>query len=177
MDSEVTAAAAAAPGCTAKSFPSEGSRDHVTSDPTYTVSFPPLSGAHNATWANYGFYTSPVPFKFLVHNLEHGGIVIYYGPNVAPAALSALRSLRAKEPAYAVVVPLNAPQFPSNAVVATSWQRWLSCKPFSAAQISAVEVFLKTYRGTGPEPIAGSNSGGSAPGLPLPAEADKRAKQ
>lgn len=39
---------------------------------------PPSSGNHYPIWADYQTYTSPVPFGFLVHNLEHGAIVLSY---------------------------------------------------------------------------------------------------
>jgi hypothetical protein len=39
---------------------------------------PPSSGDHYPIWAEYKSYTSPVPLGFLVHNLEHGAIVLTY---------------------------------------------------------------------------------------------------
>lgn len=41
-------------------------------------SSPPVFGDHFPTWAAYGTYDFPVPLGFLVHDLEHGGVVIYY---------------------------------------------------------------------------------------------------
>ena len=42
-------------------------------------SFPPSSGPHYQQPAPWGIYTDPVKQTILVHNLEHGGIVIQYG--------------------------------------------------------------------------------------------------
>lgn len=40
---------------------------------------PPSSGNHWPIWAAYGVHATPVPRQMLVHNLEHGAIVMSYG--------------------------------------------------------------------------------------------------
>ena len=45
--------------------------------PTYRTR-PPSSGNHYPIWADYKTYTTPVPWGHLVHDLEHGAIVIVY---------------------------------------------------------------------------------------------------
>ena len=64
-------------------MPDEGA-GHVpqTTVPTYR-SVPATSGQHwnlgdGVAPMNWGVYTSPVPEPAVVHNLEHGGIVIWY---------------------------------------------------------------------------------------------------
>ena len=47
-------------------------------DPVTYQTNPPSSGTHYPDWAKYKTYTSPVPWGFLVHDLEHGAIVIVY---------------------------------------------------------------------------------------------------
>jgi hypothetical protein len=42
------------------------------------ASSPPVFGEHYPSWAAYKSYDFPVPLGFLVHDLEHGGVVIYY---------------------------------------------------------------------------------------------------
>jgi uncharacterized protein DUF3105 len=49
-------------------------------------SSPPTNGLHYANPAQTGFYTSALPPEQLVHNLEHGQIVIWYAPD-APAGV------------------------------------------------------------------------------------------
>ena len=44
---------------------------------TYATS-PPSSGLHYFTWALYRVYTVPVPLGSLVHNLEHGAVILFY---------------------------------------------------------------------------------------------------
>jgi len=46
--------------------------------PVTYVSNPPASGTHYPDWAMYKSYTAPVPWGFLVHDLEHGAVVITY---------------------------------------------------------------------------------------------------
>jgi hypothetical protein len=56
----------------------EGETHVRTCRPVSYRSMPPSSGIHYDSWAAYRTYTEPVPWGFLVHNLEHGGIVISY---------------------------------------------------------------------------------------------------
>ncbi len=39
---------------------------------------PPTSGRHWNGWVQCGFYTNPVPDERVVHNMEHGNIVVSY---------------------------------------------------------------------------------------------------
>lgn len=39
---------------------------------------PPVFGDHYAEWAAYKTYDFPVPLGFLVHDLEHGAVVVFY---------------------------------------------------------------------------------------------------
>ena len=39
---------------------------------------PPTSGQHWNGWAQCGFYTNPVPDENIVHNMEHGNIIVSY---------------------------------------------------------------------------------------------------
>lgn len=41
-------------------------------------STPPTSGPHYGSMAPWGIRNEPVPYEYLLHNLEDGGIVIYY---------------------------------------------------------------------------------------------------
>ncbi len=165
----VTAAADAAK-CTVRGFPSEvDPSSHISGEAVATQSIPPLSGAHNEYWADWGVYDKPIPYKHQLHNLEHGGVMVHYGVDVPVEGVNALRTLWAKKPAFVIVVPDTSPAFPKDAVVVGSQQRWLVCKPFAPAQISAVEAFVDEYRGRGPEAVASRNAGGATPdGLPEP---------
>jgi len=62
--------------------PTMESRDHVPEGTTVEYSTnPPTSGQHWASTAQWGVYTSRPPVdERLVHNLEHGGVIISYNP-------------------------------------------------------------------------------------------------
>jgi hypothetical protein len=49
---------------------------------------PPTSGPHAAVPATWGISDSPVPKEKGVHNMEHGGAVVWYNCNAAPALTS-----------------------------------------------------------------------------------------
>ena len=51
-------------------------------------SFPPTSGPHHPNPAVWAVYDRVVEQKHLIHNLEHGGIVIQYGEDVSTATLN-----------------------------------------------------------------------------------------
>ena len=172
--------AADAAGCTVRSFPPEvtayvasgpyAGTLHVETEPTYHQSLPPTSGLHYPVWADWGVYNKPVPFRFIVHNLEHGGIEIHYGKSISSDDLQKIIAFWRASPAYLLVLPEDFPQFPPNAVVVTSWQRWMVCKPFEEKDLAAIAVYRDTYRGTGPEyaPAINSGEGDATPGLPTP---------
>jgi hypothetical protein len=46
--------------------------------PVTYASNPPSSGTHYPDWAMYKTYSAPVPWGFLVHDLEHGAVVVSY---------------------------------------------------------------------------------------------------
>jgi Protein of unknown function (DUF3105) len=151
---------------------------HTESEPTYHQSLPPASGLHYPVWADWGFYDKVIPFRFQVHNLEHGGIIIHMGKDLSAEQRQQIQDFWSAAPAYVLVVPEEFKEFPANAVVVTSWQRWLVCKPFDAAKdLPAIRVYRDTYRGTGPEYAGAVNSGegDSTPGLPTPKIPDRDA--
>ena len=74
-------------GCTLESFPALPNEPDHSDVPTLTTkpewnSNPPTSGPHYVEWAIWNFYDEEVPLVKSVHNLEHGGVVIHYGPQV-----------------------------------------------------------------------------------------------
>ena len=92
-------AAAQTAGCTVKSFPSEADpQNHISGESQTKISVPPLSGAHNPRWADWGVYNQPVPFKHQLHKLEHGGVFNHYGTKVPVEGVNAIREAWAKSP-------------------------------------------------------------------------------
>ena len=125
-------------------------------------SLPAASGPH---WdpsgiANWGVYSTPQPETQLIHNLEHGGIVIWYDPEALNAeSIDALGSYVNTQTAsgisgrYKFILspwggeePLPAP------VVATAW-RWLL--ELETADTGAIDEFAREHYGLAPEPNGG----------------------
>ena len=66
-------------------FPTLAAKPHWTT-------FPPSGGGHYRLWATWGFYRRAVNPAMVVHNEEHGGVVIWWGPAVAKATVDQLES-------------------------------------------------------------------------------------
>ena len=89
-------------------------------------SFPPSSGPHYQQPAPWGIYPDSVKQTILVHNLEHGGIVIQYGPGVSKSDVEKIQSFYQDDPYGLVVAPYpklkksiavtawNEPPYPQN---------------------------------------------------------------
>ena len=67
---------------------------------------PPTSGPHYEIPAVYGSYTAPLNLAQLVHNLEHGGIYILYGPGVPDATVAQLQSFYDNHTRGTILAPL-----------------------------------------------------------------------
>jgi Protein of unknown function (DUF3105) len=81
---------------------------HVTSLPKgfkYNTN-PPTSGLHFPSTILWGMYDGPVNRLRSVHNLEHGGIMIHYGPNVPNGTQEQLRAFYQDDPNAIVIAPL-----------------------------------------------------------------------
>jgi hypothetical protein len=141
---------------------------HVNNPDYSHVPRPPTNGHHYPVWANWGFYTTPVPYKFEVHNLEHGGIAVHLGLAIKRKDGLQVVKMWAASPPYMLIVPGLPADVPVNGVTVTSWQRAMICKTWNARTLAAIVTYRDTYRGTGPEHLPSINSGASVPGLPTP---------
>lgn len=140
--------AMAAAGCTFHTYPSIG-RTHITTlnpkPPIKYNSFPPTSGPHYYIPAVWGSYDSPVSEYQAVHNLEHGGIVIQYGPGVSEASISQIADFYQSDPVALLVAP-----FPKlgNKISVTAWTHLALCPSFDQKAFTA---FRDAFRYQGPE--------------------------
>jgi hypothetical protein len=152
-------------GCTVQSFPAVANKaDHsdvptIGTKPKTWNSSPPTSGPHWGVPAVWDFYDTPVPLVQTVHNLEHGGVVIHYGPDVPDAEVQELREFWIDDPSGLVVAPLAANKanitlsawtVPDNVVgTADRGRGWLAtCTRFDEDAFSA---FVEEHRYKGPE--------------------------
>jgi len=76
-------------------FANQG-QEHINPGQTHIAynSNPPTSGPHYPNPANCGIYDQSLPDEELVHNLEHGGIVIEYNcPDACPDLVQQLKDV------------------------------------------------------------------------------------
>lgn len=158
-------------GCSFRSAPAAG-RAHMTaaSQPVRYATFPPASGTHHPTPAVWDTYAHPVDPRQAVHNLEHGGIVIWYGPGVSAAERSRLDDFYRESPNGLLVSPLQDPfpgvTYPKHAplrgrIALTAWTApegspntgttYVAVCPRVA--VAAFRAFRDAFRGKGPERI------------------------
>jgi hypothetical protein len=157
--SDVTAAAKAA-GCELKSFKAT-SREHVTdiNAKIHYSSNPPTSGKHYEQPANDGIYSTSPPVIQLVHNLEHGRVIIWAKPTLPKAARANLKSFVDEDSYQMVLVPKSDMPYQ---VAATAWGQdpvpngtgyLLGCRTYTPKIFDALRDFREKHRGRGPEPI------------------------
>jgi Protein of unknown function (DUF3105) len=108
-------------------------------------SFPPTSGPHNPTPAIWNLYTEPVPELNLVHNLEHGGIIVQYGSRVPASTVDKITEWYRESPNALIVAPL--PKL-GNKVAVTSWQHLMMCSGFDEKTFTG---FRTAHRYNAPE--------------------------
>ena len=92
-----------AAGCnykTVTAYVPPGQGVHV---PSLTKKFPwntdpPSNGQHYPLWAVWGFYTSPINPRMVVHNEEHGGVILWWGPKVPASTVEQLRTFYNEQP-------------------------------------------------------------------------------
>ena len=126
-DKKVAAAMAAA-GCTYVTKPVLPPVHKVNSGfhadvPTLTSkvkwsTFPPSGGSHYPLWAVWGFYTQPVNPRQVVHNEEHGGVIMWWGPKVSQGTIDELRKFYDESPTGMFGTPIAGL---GNKITLTAW--------------------------------------------------------
>jgi hypothetical protein len=139
-------------------IPDEG-RGHVDEGlPLTFLHYPPSSGAHYPTTADWGVYTDtvkPVSDGHFVHNLEHGGVVfLYHCETPCPALEQQFVGLFAKATPdltfgekKILVTPYDAAKMPSP-IVALAWGHEWDLKAFDEA---AMLRWYQRFVNQGPE--------------------------
>jgi hypothetical protein len=159
-----------AAGCnfrTVKAYVPPGQHTHVNSLtkklPWNTT--PPSNGQHYPYWAVWGFYTQPINPRMVVHNEEHGGVILWWGSKVPQSTIDELHAFYNEEPVGVFGTP-----YPSlgSKIAITAWTGKTSqyqqngyygqghiaiCSRFTPATKKAFTTFRKAYRGHGPEGI------------------------
>jgi hypothetical protein len=178
-----------AAGCTyedVKPFPPKNKVNYHADVPKLTTpmdglwsTFPPAAGGHYGLWAVWGFYTDPLNPRQVVHNQEHGAVVIWWGPKVPASTVNKLQAFYNEEPVGMMGTPLVEPidgKTLGNKIALTAWTgnpadyyrngdygigHVAICPSFDE---HAFRTFRDAYRGHGPEGIPlSSDTPGSGP--------------
>ena len=141
-------------------------RTHITAGiqggPYHSV--PATSGPH---WSSadspgpWGVYNNAQPQERLLHNLEHGGIVIWYQPaKLDSAELTALQTYVRQQITTVqfkvILSPWNDADF-GHPIAVTAWD-WLLY--LDSANVDAIRTFLDAHYGDAPEPFGGPGQPG-----------------
>jgi hypothetical protein len=169
------AAAMKSAGCTFKTvdaYVPKGRSNHIQSL-TLNMNglwntFPPSNGQHYPQPAVWDYYTEAVNPRLVVHNLEHGGIVLWWGPGTPKSQVDALEALYREEPVSMLGTPIAGL---GSKVAVTAWtgdpNRYMRdgyygqghigvCPRVDASVVKAFASFRDAYRGKGPEGVSAS---------------------
>ena len=165
-------AAVTAAGGTFVSRPADAAQQHM-SDADQVVryeTFPASSGIHNPTTSIWGNYRLPVDPRQAVHNLEHGGIAIWYGPDISAADRGALDAFYDEDENGIIITPIPDPypgvRYPKHdklgsKIALTTWTASEGTPSHGTVYIAtlpsfdanAFAAFRDAFRGKGPERI------------------------
>ena len=178
-DSSDLQAAMQAAGCTVREVPplppKDGQNFHADS-PTETTKVkwstsPPSAGGHYGAWAVWRFYRAPITPNKMTHNLEHGGVAIWWGPQVPTATIDQLEAFYRDSPDGMVGTPYAGL---GNKIALTAWTAdpatYYQDGDYGMGHIAvcsrfdedSFKAFRDEVRGKGPE-RGTDNSEGSGP--------------
>jgi hypothetical protein len=152
--------AAAAAGCKLSTVKAT-SRQHTTSlsDHVKYSTNPPTSGKHYQIPADDGIYGDAPQDEQLVHNMEHGRVIIWVKPSAPQDVRAGIRAFVEDDPYQMVLVPrANMPY----EVAATAWDadpapngtgELMTCAKATDKMYDALASFRDEHRSQGPEPI------------------------
>ena len=124
---------------------------HVDGDVDYEQD-PPVGGQHADRWLDCGAYETQVRAENVVHDLEHGTVLVTYRPGASTADVDRLEALL---PANGILSPWDGLDAP---VVVTVWGRQLA---LTGADDPRLPLFIDTFGAgeTAPEPFASCAGG------------------
>jgi len=157
-DPEKVQATLEAAGCTLQVVDAPP-RGHTVNSPSATSDAwntdPPTAGPHYAIAAIFGIYNEPLEPARVVHNLEHGGVFVQYGPDVPAGTVEQLRSFYNEHKIGTIMAPYEklGDQFALGAWVTETdpeqGKAYLAkCTTFDKEAASA---FLSAFQFRGPE--------------------------
>jgi hypothetical protein len=120
---------------------------------------PPTSGRHYLEPVPDGAYAEAPQDEELVHNLEHGRVIIWFKPGLPEEQRADLKALFDEDDYQMVLVPRADMPYD---VAATAWNRdpepngtgrLLLCDRMTPQIFDALRTFRDEHRSNGPEPI------------------------
>lgn len=125
-----------------------------TLSPVTYNSTPPTSGPHYENLAGWGIHDQPVRYEHLIHNLEDGGVVVYYQcPDGCPEMVEELRAIIEPMADSGMHVVL-APNVPGNSealhedmgapIALTAWRKLLL---MDEVDEETIRTFIERYEG------------------------------
>lgn len=129
-------------------FPPQG-RDHLPPGERYEAynSDPPTSGPHSPEALEWKIYDEPQQREKAVHNMEHGGVVVWQHC-VSAACEDVVRQVRGVVEGYlsegALVVMFPYPEMEDDTIALTSWTR-LDKFPASEYTEERVRQFIQVH--------------------------------
>jgi hypothetical protein len=125
------------------------SREHIEEGAEHEPynSSPPTSGPHYGAAAQADFYEVPQEPERLVHNLEHGQIVVWYQPDLPEDELADLEDIVSDGAPFVLASPYEGAEAP---IVFSAWQNLQECELPSSA---ALDEFRREFQGQGPEKL------------------------
>jgi Protein of unknown function (DUF3105) len=141
------------PNARVETFPDQGN-DHLQPNQPFSGTYnsnPPTSGPHDAIPIFWGVYYTPQRDEALVHNLEHGGIVIHLDcGGGCPQAYQNLSAYANRYPRDTFTGIILAPRsLPDGARISlTAWRNRLLLKSLDVPKIND---FIANYFNKGPE--------------------------
>jgi len=143
------AAAAEAAGCGPVQEIENQGRNHIALSQTFSDynSNPPTSGPHYAErLANWGTYNEETPESTLIHNLEHGGVIIHYKGQTDDQ----IDRIDSFVESYQDGVISNPNERIDKPIAIASWTRMQQCESFSP---DAVAGYIQEHCNKGPEKL------------------------
>jgi uncharacterized protein DUF3105 len=135
----------------------EAGRDHIGANeqPDNWNSNPPTSGDHLAAPVGAGVYDREQDPRALVHNLEHGYVVILYKGIPADQVEQLTKFVEARDGSKLILAPYTA--LDSNGVALTAWQ---NLEAMQRVNMDVVQAFVDDFmvpggaKSVAPEPTA-----------------------
>lgn len=106
---------------------------------------PPTSGPHAPSPAQCGIYREAVPDINLVHDLEHGVVIISYDPTLAESDRTQLEDFARDAGTHIIVLPREAMETP---IALTAWTKLLQ---LDTVDMPTINAFYGQFAQFGPE--------------------------